>query len=78
MTGSSTRRSGVQGRQSQHTGTRADALRFLTQNLGQAFDLALETRDPGYPQIHPLCTPTRKLGGDVADFTYRRHGSAVT
>lgn len=51
---------------------RADAFRFLTQNLGQAFDLALETRDPRYPQIHPFCTPTRKLGGDVADFTYRQ------
>ncbi len=51
---------------------RADAMRFLTQNLGQAFDLGLETRDPAYPQIHPLCTPTRKLGGDVADFTYRQ------
>ncbi|MGB7867169.1 MAG: hypothetical protein WBM01_02555, partial [Mycobacterium sp.] len=51
---------------------RADAFRFLTQNLGQAFDLALETKDPAYPQIHPFCTPTRKLGGDVADFTYRQ------
>jgi len=51
---------------------RADAFRFLTQNLGQAFDLALETKDPAFPQIHPLCTPTRKLGGDVADFTYRQ------
>lgn len=51
---------------------RADALRFLTQNLGQAFDLALETRDPAFPQLHPFCTPTRKLGGDVADFTYRQ------
>lgn len=51
---------------------RADAFRFLTQNLGQAFDLALETRDSAYPQIHPFCTPTRKLGGDVADFTYRQ------
>lgn len=51
---------------------RADALRFLTQNLGQAFDLALETRDPAFPQIHPFVTPTRKLGGDVADFTYRQ------
>ncbi|CAN5652543.1 hypothetical protein BH09ACT8_BH09ACT8_66770 [soil metagenome] len=51
---------------------RADAFRFLTQNLGQAFDLALETKDPVFPQIHPLCTPTRKLGGDVADFTYRQ------
>jgi hypothetical protein len=51
---------------------RADALRFLTQNLGQAFDLALETKDPAFPQIHPFVTPTRKLGGDVADFTYRQ------
>lgn len=51
---------------------RADGFRFLTQNLGQAFDLALETRDPAFPQIHPFCTPTRKLGGDVADFTYRQ------
>jgi Protein of unknown function (DUF1214) len=51
---------------------RADAFRFLAQNLGQAFDLALETNDPAYPQIHPFCTPTRKLGGDVADFTYRQ------
>lgn len=51
---------------------RADAFRFLTQNLGQAFDLALETRDAAFPQIHPFVTPTRKLGGDVADFTYRQ------
>jgi len=51
---------------------RADAFRFLTQNLGQAFDLALETKDPPSPQLHPFCTPTRKLGGDVADFTYRQ------
>ncbi len=51
---------------------RADAFRFLAQNLGQAFDLALETKDPAFPQLHPFCTPTRKLGGDVADFTYRQ------
>jgi hypothetical protein len=51
---------------------RADAMRFLMQNLGQAFDLSLETKDPAYPQIHPFVTPTRKLGGDVADFTYRQ------
>jgi len=51
---------------------RADALRFLTQNLGQAFDLALETRDPHYPALHPFCTPTRKLGGDAADFVYHQ------
>ncbi|MFP5307830.1 MAG: DUF1214 domain-containing protein [Gammaproteobacteria bacterium] len=49
---------------------RADALRFLTQNLGQAFDLALETKDPQYPMLHPFCTPSRKLGGDAADIVY--------
>ncbi len=49
---------------------RADAFRFLTQNLGQAFDLALETKDPRYPALHPFCTPTRKLGSDAADFLY--------
>ena len=49
---------------------RADAFRFLTQNLGQAFDLALETRDTRFPQLHAFCNPTRKLGGDCADFTY--------
>lgn len=49
---------------------RADAFRFLTQNLGQAFDLALETKDSDYPLLHRFCTPTRKLGGDAADFTY--------
>jgi hypothetical protein len=51
---------------------RADAFRFLTQNLGQAFDLALETKNTRYPLIHPFCTPTRKLGGDCADFTYHQ------
>jgi len=51
---------------------RADGFRFLTQNLSQAFPLALETRDPAYPQIHWFTTPTMKLGGDVSDFTYRQ------
>lgn len=51
---------------------RADGFRFLTRNLGQAFDLALETKDPAFPQIHWFTTPTMKLGGDVADFTYRQ------
>ncbi len=51
---------------------RADAFRFLTQNLGQAFDLALETKDTRYPLLHAFCTPTCKLGGDAADFTYRQ------
>jgi hypothetical protein len=59
---------------------RTDALRFLTQNLGQAFDLALETRDTRYPSLHAFCGPTRKLGGDCADFTYQQawiDGSSV-
>lgn len=51
---------------------RTDALRFLTQNLGQAFDLALETKDPKYPVIHSFCTPFRKLGGDNADYSYQQ------
>ncbi len=51
---------------------RADAFRFLTQNLGQAFDLALETRDTRYPELHAFCTPHRKLGGDAADLSYQQ------
>ncbi|KUI28117.1 hypothetical protein AU195_20340 [Mycobacterium sp. IS-1496] len=51
---------------------RVDALRFLTQNLGQAFDLALETADTRYPVMHAFSTPLRKLGGDCADFTYHQ------
>jgi hypothetical protein len=51
---------------------RADAFRFLTQNLGQAFELALETRDTRFPLIHAFCSPTRKLGGDCADFSYHQ------
>ena len=53
-----------------HPLQRADGFRFLTQNLGQAFDLALETKDTRYPVIHPFCGPGRKLGGDNADFVY--------
>jgi hypothetical protein len=51
---------------------RVDGFRFLTQNLGQAFDLALETRSTQYPVIHAFCTPWCKLGGDNADFTYQQ------
>ena len=51
---------------------RADAFRFLTQNLGQAFDLALETKDPRFPVVHAFCTPFCKLGGDSADFVYQQ------
>jgi hypothetical protein len=51
---------------------RADAFRFLTQNLGQAFDLALETKNTQYPVIHAFCTPFCKLGGDNADYIYQQ------
>ena len=51
---------------------RADAFRFLTQNLGQAFDLALETKDTHFPVIHTFCTPFCKLGSDNADFIYQQ------
>ncbi len=51
---------------------RSDAFRHLTQNLGQAFDLALESRDPRFPVIHQFCTPFRKLGGDAADLAYQQ------
>jgi hypothetical protein len=53
-------------------GQRVDAFRFLTQNLGQAFDLALETRNTRYPELHDFCNPHRKLGGDAADFVYQQ------
>jgi hypothetical protein len=49
---------------------RADGFRYLTQNLGQAFDLALETKDTRFPMVHAFCAPNRKLGGDNADFRY--------
>ncbi|MET0250960.1 MAG: DUF1214 domain-containing protein [Novosphingobium sp.] len=51
---------------------RADAFRFLTQNLGQAFDLALETKDTRYPAIHAFSNAQRKLGADAADFLYQQ------
>ena len=49
---------------------RVDGFRYLTQNLSQAFDLALETKDTGYPALHTFCSPTRKLGSDNADCIY--------
>lgn len=51
---------------------RVDGFRFLTQNLGQAFDLALEAKDTRYPVMHAFVTPYCKLGGDAADFTYQQ------
>jgi hypothetical protein len=49
---------------------RVDGFRYLTQNLSQAFDLALETKDPQFPALYPFCSPTRKLGSDNADCVY--------
>ncbi|MGE0387442.1 MAG: DUF1214 domain-containing protein [Gammaproteobacteria bacterium] len=49
---------------------RADGFRYLTQNLSQAFDLALETKDTKYPAIHAFCAWNRKLGSDNADCVY--------
>jgi hypothetical protein len=49
---------------------RVDGFRYLTQNLSQAFDLALETKDTRYPALHVFCSPTRKLGSDNADCIY--------
>src|ERR1700741_1071758 len=49
---------------------RVDGFRYLTQNLSQAFDLALETKDTKYPRLLAFCSPTRKLGSDNADCIY--------
>ena len=49
---------------------RVDGFRYMTQNLSQAFDLALETKDTRYPAFHTFCSPTRKLGADNADCVY--------
>jgi hypothetical protein len=49
---------------------RVDGFRYLTQNLSQAFDLGLETKDTRYPALHLFCSPTRKLGSDNADCIY--------
>jgi len=36
---------------------RADAFRYLTQNLGQTFDLALETKNTRYPSLFTFSNP---------------------
>jgi hypothetical protein len=51
---------------------RAEGFRMLAQNLGQAFDLALETKNTRYPAIHAFSSPYCKLAGDNADFTYQQ------
>src|SRR4051812_3229421 len=35
---------------------RADAFRFLLQNLGQSFTLGFETKNTKFPVIHTFCT----------------------
>lgn len=49
---------------------RVDGFRYLTQNLSQAFDFSLETKNTKYPRILPFCSPTRKIGSDNADCVY--------
>ena len=49
---------------------RVGGFRYLTQNLSQAFDLALETRNTRYPALQVFDSPTRKLGSDNADCIY--------
>lgn len=49
---------------------RVDGFRYLAQNLGQAFDFALETKDTQYPMFVKFCSPTRKLASDMADCVY--------
>jgi Protein of unknown function (DUF1214) len=49
---------------------RADGFRFLTQNLGQAFEFALETRNTQYPMFVKFCSPIRKLASDMCDCVY--------
>jgi hypothetical protein len=49
---------------------RADGFRYLTQNLGQAFEFALETKDTQYPMFVKFCNPIRKLASDLADCVY--------
>ena len=69
----SRRRAGVQGLQRDRPVAIAPTRSaFSPRTSGQAFDLALETNDPRYPAIHTFCNPTRKLGGDCADFIYQQ------
>jgi hypothetical protein len=51
---------------------RADAFRYMMQNLGQSFALGFETKDTKYPVIHTFSTPFCKLGGDNADCVYQQ------
>jgi len=49
---------------------RADGFRYLAQNLGQAFEFALETKNTKYPNFVKFCSPMRKLASDMADCVY--------
>jgi hypothetical protein len=51
---------------------RADAFRYLMQNMGQAWQLAFETKDTKYPFVHSFMGPFYRVGGDNADATYQQ------
>ena len=51
---------------------RADGFRFLTQNLGQVFDLASKRRTRSIPCSMRSTRRICKLGGDAADFIYQQ------
>jgi len=49
---------------------RAAGFRYLTQNVSQAFDFALETKNTQYPALMVFDSPTRKFGSENADGIY--------
>jgi hypothetical protein len=51
---------------------RSSGFRYLTQNVGQAFEIFLENRDSRHPFPQPFCSPIRKIGCDNADCTYHQ------
>jgi len=51
---------------------RADAFRYLMQNMGQAWQLAFETKDTKFPFLHAFESLFYKVGGDNADGTYQQ------
>ena len=57
---------------------RADGFRFLTQNLGQAFDLALETRDTRYPVLHAFCDRHASSAATARISSISRPGSTAS
>src|SRR5438552_4113865 len=49
---------------------RADGMRYLAQYIGKAMDEVWNFREPMYPQLFRLMTPTAKSFGDNPDCTY--------